>query len=153
MDKIQTDREHFGTCWTKYTGFEKASLFQTDGEHFCTCGPKYTGFEKASSFQTDGEHFCTCWTRSFQTDGEHCYMMDTHQLDPPPRSVCFQPLQQGVGPLGRVRCQGAQFRLLPSIRLRPKLSRRLLPTLPEGCLLYTSPSPRDDNRSRMPSSA
>ena len=22
-----------------------------------------------------------------------------------------------------------------------------------GCLLYTSPSPRDDNRSRMPSSA
>ena len=23
----------------------------------------------------------------------------------------------------------------------------------KGCLLYTSPSPRDDNRSRMPSSA
>ena len=23
----------------------------------------------------------------------------------------------------------------------------------DGCLLYTSPSPRDDNRSRMPSSA
>ena len=25
--------------------------------------------------------------------------------------------------------------------------------LPEGCLLYTSPSPRDMRRSRMPSSA
>ena len=25
--------------------------------------------------------------------------------------------------------------------------------LPEGCLLYTSPSPRDRTRSRMPSSA
>ena len=26
-------------------------------------------------------------------------------------------------------------------------------TLPEGCLLYTSPSPRDVEESRMPSSA
>ena len=34
-DKIQTDSEHFCTCWTRYIGFEKASFFQTDGEHFC----------------------------------------------------------------------------------------------------------------------
>ena len=27
------------------------------------------------------------------------------------------------------------------------------PTYPEGCLLYTSPSPRDQRGSRMPSSA
>ena len=29
----------------------------------------------------------------------------------------------------------------------------LYPSLYEGCLLYTSPSPRDRTRSRMPSSA
>ena len=30
---------------------------------------------------------------------------------------------------------------------------RLMPLLPGPCLLYTSPSPRDRTRSRMPSSA
>ena len=30
---------------------------------------------------------------------------------------------------------------------------RILEALPEGCLLYTSPSPRDKRQSRMPSSA
>ena len=41
--------------------------------------------------------------------------------------------------------------------LRTSLSRvdfsRLITPLNEGCLLYTSPSPRDRTRSRMPSSA
>ena len=33
------------------------------------------------------------------------------------------------------------------------LSQPLMVALPQGCLLYTSPSPRDTERSRMPSSA
>jgi len=33
------------------------------------------------------------------------------------------------------------------------VSRRLLVDYPDHCLLYTSPSPRDRTRSRMPSSA
>ena len=33
------------------------------------------------------------------------------------------------------------------------LLRQVLDQLPQGCLLYTSPSPRDRTRSRMPSSA
>ena len=40
--------------------------------------------------------------------------------------------------------------------LEPKTELRHLPekvVQPEGCLLYTSPSPRDRTRSRMPSSA
>ena len=34
-----------------------------------------------------------------------------------------------------------------------ELSKFLLKELNKACLLYTSPSPRDPNRSRMPSSA
>src|SRR5678809_645457 len=33
------------------------------------------------------------------------------------------------------------------------IPRRLFRVLPGGCLLYTSPSPRDRQKSRMPSSA
>ena len=33
------------------------------------------------------------------------------------------------------------------------LFRELMQVSPDGCLLYTSPSPRDRTRSRMPSSA
>ena len=36
---------------------------------------------------------------------------------------------------------------------RTKISAEKLATLVEDCLLYTSPSPRDRTRSRMPSSA
>ena len=34
-----------------------------------------------------------------------------------------------------------------------KLSEDMIETMYEGCLLYTSPSPRDQRGSRMPSSA
>ena len=45
--------------------------------------------------------------------------------------------------------QGLDFSpyIVPSTRLVEKLSS------PNGCLLYTSPSPRDKRQSRMPSSA
>ena len=35
----------------------------------------------------------------------------------------------------------------------PDATRRVAIAMYEGCLLYTSPSPRDRTRSRMPSSA
>ena len=35
----------------------------------------------------------------------------------------------------------------------PKIDEALARTDPETCLLYTSPSPRDRQKSRMPSSA
>ena len=35
----------------------------------------------------------------------------------------------------------------------PKLPMRSMLVGPSGCLLYTSPSPRDKRQSRMPSSA
>ena len=38
-------------------------------------------------------------------------------------------------------------------RVPPDLPRRTQPPIPHPCLLYTSPSPRDRTRSRMPSSA
>ena len=38
-------------------------------------------------------------------------------------------------------------------RQRHGLCRALIANMVEGCLLYTSPSPRDTIRSRMPSSA
>ena len=40
-----------------------------------------------------------------------------------------------------------------SINLVPSLIEQILQYTEEGCLLYTSPSPRDRQKSRMPSSA
>ena len=37
--------------------------------------------------------------------------------------------------------------------LKQKLEHELLISIQDACLLYTSPSPRDRTRSRMPSSA
>ena len=45
--------------------------------------------------------------------------------------------------------QGAQ----PTLRVARILGEKELVAMPKHCLLYTSPSPRDRTRSRMPSSA
>ena len=52
------------------------------------------------------------------------------------------------------RCLAEKIRKIPKKYLRVPLSVCLPYSGPlEGCLLYTSPSPRDRTRSRMPSSA
>ena len=50
----------------------------------------------------------------------------------------------GVGPKGTLH---------DVIQANPTLALDALCAIPYGCLLYTSPSPRDRTRSRMPSSA
>ena len=45
------------------------------------------------------------------------------------------------------------LKLLPAERTKPYDTRELLKAIVDGCLLYTSPSPRDATLSRMPSSA
>ena len=48
----------------------------------------------------------------------------------------------------------AQEEIKKSIQYASRIQTAMLPTdLPKACLLYTSPSPRDRTRSRMPSSA
>ena len=44
-------------------------------------------------------------------------------------------------------------RVTPWVDGKYVLGVQLLETIPDSCLLYTSPSPRDRTRSRMPSSA
>ena len=44
-------------------------------------------------------------------------------------------------------------RLLRALELRESQGGRPGPPVPNTCLLYTSPSPRDEESSRMPSSA
>ena len=46
-----------------------------------------------------------------------------------------------------------QFGLDPSVAYTSKLNDVMLEKVYNDCLLYTSPSPRDRTRSRMPSSA
>ena len=48
--------------------------------------------------------------------------------------------------------RGAQSRLIESLLIRVPIPASYFDTL-QTCLLYTSPSPRDRTRSRMPSSA
>ena len=45
------------------------------------------------------------------------------------------------------------FKALENINLSLSKGERLAVLGPNGCLLYTSPSPRDEQSSRMPSSA
>ena len=59
----------------------------------------------------------------------------------PPRS----PLREAIGALTR--------RPEPELLTALLEQARLTPAQAEACLLYTSPSPRDRTRSRMPSSA
>ena len=46
---------------------------------------------------------------------------------------------------------GNDFVIVNSIETKTKISKNLITKI--SCLLYTSPSPRDRTRSRMPSSA
>ena len=48
---------------------------------------------------------------------------------------------------------GPKQKWLARLREDPNLTKKVAVTLPRICLLYTSPSPRDRTRSRMPSSA
>ena len=58
------------------------------------------------------------------------------------------------GDLGLEMARAADYDALILDRMLPKLDGlELLGALREDCLLYTSPSPRDRTRSRMPSSA
>ena len=58
-------------------------------------------------------------------------------------------------PLTRARRARALLQRLTELRLVVRLDRRIggIRARSDGCLLYTSPSPRDRTRSRMPSSA
>ena len=63
-----------------------------------------------------------------------------------------QELQDSLGGIYGVLSQEFQ---LPLVKRKLALLNKTkkLPELPKGCLLYTSPSPRDGLLSRMPSSA
>ena len=65
---------------------------------------------------------------------------ESRQLRAPPS----QTLQAGLGHGGNLVDDGA---------VTGGVGIGLLPPQAEGCLLYTSPSPRDRQKSRMPSSA
>ena len=46
-----------------------------------------------------------------------------------------------------------RYKIWLDIELAAALAMEKYKLIPKGCLLYTSPSPRDKHRSRMPSSA
>ena len=68
----------------------------------------------------------------------------------------FQPVQDFLPENVICNCAAAREHVgevKHEIRTMKELTRGTLTTLPYSCLLYTSPSPRDMRRSRMPSSA
>ena len=72
---------------------------------------------------------------------------------PEPRALIGPAIPSGIGPPGA----GMMGASAPVVMNRRKenanmVKRRQVPNI-KGCLLYTSPSPRDRTRSRMPSSA
>ena len=62
------------------------------------------------------------------------------------------PLVDGQGNFGSIDGDAAAAMRYTEVRLE-KVAHHLLNDLYKDCLLYTSPSPRDRTRSRMPSSA
>ena len=67
-----------------------------------------------------------------------------------PKSTCVRTI---VGRALAVSCTGMHENVHPALRLPAQARGRRPPTSACCCLLYTSPSPRDRQKSRMPSSA
>ena len=67
-----------------------------------------------------------------------------------PKSICF-----GCGPLNENGLKIKSYKYKNGLRMsfHPKKEHQAFPGILNGCLLYTSPSPRDLSTSRMPSSA
>ena len=70
------------------------------------------------------------------------------------RVIAFPQVVELVGNVEAEKCLRSLLRndLVEPLHVRVKLLRLVEPIF-ECCLLYTSPSPRDRTRSRMPSSA
>ena len=72
------------------------------------------------------------------------------QLPAPAAAPLLQELSRLLQELPAVDATSHRYTLLRDLRVR--MQRAMAPLL-DACLLYTSPSPRDRTRSRMPSSA
>ena len=77
-----------------------------------------------------------CWFQVFDVvlNGEHTIVSELDIFGRVGRGVAHDEVVPFSIKGGKLRVSGEQSQI-------------------DGCLLYTSPSPRDDNRSRMPSSA
>ena len=100
-----------------------------------------------AAIDTDGDGAIT---REEWTAGYARYLAADETLDPakPLRAPHFRHMRRVaalvLGPAGEATTTGADIRLLSARKLVAHI---------DGCLLYTSPSPRDQRGSRMPSSA
>ena len=105
-----------------------------------------SGKQPSSELLQTLRFICVCWPPKRQCP------ISTHLLHNTEELLVFQATFSHVSP-SRLTSTTQPLATVPGYHTISTIGSQLQPTSTNACLLYTSPSPRDRQKSRMPSSA
>ena len=134
-------RKHFGNI--KLTAEEQAEILKKEQERERTLSEKYAGYDDASDAKKKR-------IENRDKRRQERYAESEKRTDAKRERYAEKMEMKGI--VGSKQEARARFDTLRGITKSSAVERKNLEDL-STCLLYTSPSPRDRTRSRMPSSA